>query len=108
MTVMLEADVGMMWRIGNPAGLWMVSVCKSRDFLMGRKSRSLPIEFVGEFSGDLGGVVLVLDPLPRFASNEGDKDGTYGICEVEGRPSIGWSGRMSRWGGVATGVDFWG
>jgi len=80
--VIFPVEVGLMWGVDEPARLWTVRDHRSNIFLDSKKSRSPLTEFEGESSGELGGVILVLDPLPLLANRDGDEDGMYLVWEV--------------------------
>lgn len=89
-----------MWEVGELDGLWMARVHRSKYFLLRKKSTTLPTEFVGESSGELVGVTLVLGPLFLLLKNEGDEDRMYMIWVVEGKS---WDGNGAEKGGGASG-----
>jgi len=101
--MILLAEVGLMWGVGERDGLCMVRVRNSKDFLLRRKFRSLANKLVGESNGELVRVTLVLGPLFQLVKMEGDNDGTYVDWVVEGKS---WNGDGAEKGGKAFGLGW--
>lgn len=83
LTVMFFAELGLLCGEVGLSGLWIVSGCNSRDFLLKRKSRSLPTEFMGDETGEFWGVADMHGSFPffqgKFFMGDGEDDGIYVI-----------------------------